>query len=136
MLICWWSILICWTSFCIDIGNSEHSAMGQMYPLSSLMKGKSSFTCSVKWRDKWIMGSDTCLIGQNGHLNRKFTSSIGALHSMARANLNKSKELVKNTTTASNYIPNKPIICINWNSGQNLLSKSTYKCGNCEARNS
>ena len=26
------------------------------------------------------------------------------LHSMARANLNKSKELVKNTTTASNYI--------------------------------
>ena len=37
------------------------------------------------------------------------------LHSMARANLNKSVWLVTNTTTASKYIPNRTRICIYWN---------------------
>ena len=36
-------------------------------------------------------------------------------HSMARANLNKSIWLVTNTTTASNYIPRRTRMCINWN---------------------
>ena len=35
---------------------------------------------------------------------------------MAIANLNKSEELVTNTTTASKYMPKRPIICINGNS--------------------
>ena len=34
-------------------------------------------------------------------------------HSMARTNLNKSEELVTNTTTASKYIPMRPRISIN-----------------------
>ena len=37
------------------------------------------------------------------------------IHSMATANLNKSKELVTNTTAASKYIPKSPRICINQN---------------------
>ena len=37
----------------------------------------------------------------------------GLSHSMAIANLNKSEELVTNTTTASKYIPKRPRICIN-----------------------
>ena len=36
-------------------------------------------------------------------------------HSMARVNLNKSEEVVTNTTTASKYIPKRSRICINWN---------------------
>ena len=36
-------------------------------------------------------------------------------HSMARANLNKSKKVLTSTTTASKYIPKRPRICINWN---------------------
>ena len=36
-------------------------------------------------------------------------------HSMAIANLNKSEELMTNTTAASKYIPKRPRICINWN---------------------
>ena len=36
-------------------------------------------------------------------------------HSMARLNLNKSVELVTNTTTASKYIPKRSRICINRN---------------------
>ena len=36
-------------------------------------------------------------------------------HSMARANLNKSKKVLTSTTTASKYIPMRPRICINWN---------------------
>ena len=35
--------------------------------------------------------------------------------SKAIANLNKSDELVTNTTVASKYIPKRPRICINWN---------------------
>ena len=34
---------------------------------------------------------------------------------MARANLNKSEELVTNTIAASKYIPKRPRICINLN---------------------
>ena len=34
---------------------------------------------------------------------------------MARANLNKSEELVTNTTAASKYMPKRPRICINLN---------------------
>ena len=37
------------------------------------------------------------------------------IHSMARANLNKSKKVLTSTTTASKYIPKRPRICINWN---------------------
>ena len=37
------------------------------------------------------------------------------IHSMARANLNKSEWLLTNTTTASKYIHKRPKICINWN---------------------
>ena len=37
-------------------------------------------------------------------------------HSMARANLNKSKKVLNSTTTASKYIPKRPRICFNWNS--------------------
>ena len=37
------------------------------------------------------------------------------LHSMARANLNKSVRQVTNTTTASKYIPKRTRICIDWN---------------------
>ena len=36
-------------------------------------------------------------------------------HSMAIAILNKSEEIVKNTTAASKYIPRRPRISINWN---------------------
>ena len=51
-----------------------------------------------------------------------------AEHSMARANLNKSEELVTNTITASKYICKKPWICIHLNpptSDPDLLSKRT-----------
>ena len=34
---------------------------------------------------------------------------------MARANLNKSKQVLTSTTTASKYIPRRPRISINWN---------------------
>ena len=34
---------------------------------------------------------------------------------MARVNLNKSEEVLTNTTAASKYIPRRPRICINWN---------------------
>ena len=37
------------------------------------------------------------------------------VHSMARANLNKSEKFLTNTTAASKYIPRRPRICINWN---------------------
>ena len=37
------------------------------------------------------------------------------LHGMAIANLNKSEELVTNTTAASKYMPKRPRICINGN---------------------
>ena len=40
---------------------------------------------------------------------------VNSLHSMARANMNKSEKLVTNTTTASKYTPKRPGICINWN---------------------
>ena len=40
---------------------------------------------------------------------------IVMMQSMARANLNKSEELVTNTTAASKYIPRSSRICINWN---------------------
>ena len=36
-------------------------------------------------------------------------------HSMARANLNKSKKVLTSTITASKYIPKRPRIFINWN---------------------
>ena len=36
-------------------------------------------------------------------------------HSMARANLNKSKKVLTFTTTASKCMPKRPRICINWN---------------------
>ena len=36
-------------------------------------------------------------------------------HSMARGNLNKSKKVLNSTTSASKYIPKRPIICISWN---------------------
>ena len=36
-------------------------------------------------------------------------------HSMARANLNKSKFFLTSTTKASKYIPKRSRICINWN---------------------
>ena len=45
--------------------------------------------------------------------DRKLVKS--AYHSMARANLNKSKKVLTSTTTASKYIPKRPRICINWN---------------------
>ena len=37
--------------------------------------------------------------------------------SMATANLNKSEDLVTNTTAASKYVPKRPGICINQTSG-------------------
>ena len=42
---------------------------------------------------------------QKEHFERK--------HSMARANLNKSKKVLTSTITASKYIPKRPRICIN-----------------------
>ena len=54
-------------------------------------------------------------------------------HSMARANLNKSKFfLTSNTTVSKYYIPKRPRICTL--SDPNLLSKSTSKCEHCETR--
>ena len=44
-----------------------------------------------------------------------FVETILYLHSMAIANLNKSEELVTNSTAASKCIPKKPRICIIWN---------------------
>ena len=41
--------------------------------------------------------------------------NIKPLHSMARADLNKSVWLVTNTTAATKYIPRRPRISINWN---------------------
>ena len=38
-----------------------------------------------------------------------------AHHSMARANLKKSKKVLTFTTTASKCMPKRPRICINWN---------------------
>ena len=37
------------------------------------------------------------------------------VHSMARANLNKSEKFLTNTIAESKYIPRRSIICINWN---------------------
>ena len=37
------------------------------------------------------------------------------LHSMATANLNKSRKVMNSTTAASKYIPRRPRISINWN---------------------
>ena len=48
--------------------------------------------------------------------NNKLRQKIVILnHSMARANLNKSKKVLTSTTTASKYIPMRPRVCINWN---------------------
>ena len=68
--------------------------------------------------------------GANIITKRKISFEIYLGHSMASANLNKSEELVTNTTAASKNTHRRPRICINWNplSGQNLLSKSTSKC--------
>ena len=65
----------------------------------------------------------------------KITFMTQATHSMARASLNKIKNLVINTTNSS---PNSKRlrICINWNlpfQNQIYLSKSTSKCEHCEA---
>ena len=47
----------------------------------------------------------------------KYLLQIGSghtvIHSMARANLNKSKKVLTSTTSASKYIPKRPRICIN-----------------------
>ena len=40
---------------------------------------------------------------------------IVSIHSMAIANLNKSKRVLTNTTAASKYIPRRTRISINWN---------------------
>ncbi len=45
----------------------------------------------------------------------KFYDRTQLYHSMAIVNLNKSEELVTNTTTASKYMPKRPRICINGN---------------------
>ena len=42
-------------------------------------------------------------------------SNYFTCHSMARANLNKSEEVLTNTTAASKYMPRRPRIWINWN---------------------
>ena len=53
-----------------------------------------------------------------------FFSKTYNYHSMARANLNKSKKVLTNTTAASKYIPRRPRISINWNPPfQNSLHK-------------
>ena len=47
--------------------------------------------------------------------NNKLRQKIVILnHSMARANLNKSKKVLTSTITASKYILKRPRICINW----------------------
>ena len=43
-----------------------------------------------------------------------FTRPNILVHSMARANLNKSEKMVVYTTAASKYIPKRSRICINW----------------------
>ena len=50
------------------------------------------------------------------HRGKYFFTICWFNHSMATTNLNKSEELVTNTTTVSKYIPKRPRICINWNS--------------------
>ena len=62
-------------------------------------------------------------------------------HSMARANLNKSEEVLTNTTAASKYIPRtpsrRPRICINRNPSfrpKFTYRKSTSKRKHCETR--
>ena len=47
--------------------------------------------------------------------HEKFPTFLMDVHSMARANLNKSKKKLTSTTTATKYIPKRPRICINWN---------------------
>ena len=50
-------------------------------------------------------------------------------HSMARANLNKSKKVLTSITTASKYTPKRPRICINWNPPfQTTLHKFFKNC--------
>ena len=48
------------------------------------------------------------------------------MHSMARANLNKSKYFLTSTTTASNYIPKSLGICINWNPPERGFQTQIY----------
>ena len=56
-------------------------------------------------------------------------SSYSLSHSMAGANLNKSKKVLTSTTTASKYIPKRPRICINWNPPfQTSLHKIFQNC--------
>ena len=56
-------------------------------------------------------------------------------HSMARANLKKSKHFSTSTTTASKRIPKRPRICINWNLPfQTQIYLYTSKCEHCETR--
>ena len=50
-------------------------------------------------------------------------------HSMARVNLNKSEELVTNTTAASKYIPKRSRICINRNSPFQTSHHKFFKNG-------
>jgi hypothetical protein len=45
----------------------------------------------------------------------RMAPAILSYHSMASANLNKTENLVTNTTTASKYIPERPRIWINLN---------------------
>ena len=53
---------------------------------------------------------------------------------MARDNLNKSEDLVTNTTAASNYIPRRPTSIEIPPLDPNLINKSTFKCEHCETR--
>ena len=76
----------------------------ELLPLCSVLFCSVSF---IKTRRE-ICGSSTknhIVKSQYGH----------SQSSLATANLNKSEEFVTNTTAASNYIPRRPRISINWN---------------------
>jgi hypothetical protein len=56
------------------------------------------FICPISWMPQLILD---------------FSTDYTRAHNMARANRNKSKKVLTSTTTASKYMPKRPIICIN-----------------------
>ena len=81
----------------------------------------------------YLTGREVHLTNFNLHWTwRNFSSNWRFRYmsvSMARASLNKSWELVTNTTAASKYIPKRPKIFINWNPPfQNWLHNIFKNC--------
>ena len=66
---------------------------------------------------EWVLQTTQFYILATGTLLRVCSRSpeVSTYHSMARANLNKSKKVLTFATKASKYISKRPRISINWN---------------------